>query len=51
VVPGPGLEHNLLLTQVAGSDVSGSILEGSPFGSGLDVSYSTGITACGSPTA
>ena len=52
VVPGPGLEHNLLLTRVAGGKVSGSILEGSQFGSGLDIlANPVTVTIGGQPAA
>jgi parallel beta-helix repeat protein len=39
VVPGPGLEHNLLLSHVSDCQVIGNRLDDSPWGSGLDVSF------------
>jgi hypothetical protein len=43
VVPGPGLEHNLLLSHVADCRVAGSRLDDSPWGSGLDVAFGTDL--------
>ncbi len=40
VVPGPGLEHNLLITRAEGVVVRDSRLDDSPWGSGLDLSFS-----------
>lgn len=42
-VPGPGLEHNLLLTRAIGAEVRDSRLDGSPWGSGIDVTFSRDI--------
>ncbi|MBS1855705.1 MAG: alginate lyase family protein [Acidobacteria bacterium] len=44
VVPGPGLEHNLLLTRVNGAEVRDSRFDRSPWGSGIDVSFSRDVT-------
>jgi len=43
-VPGPGLEHNLLLTRVIGAEVGDSRMDDSPWGGGLDVTHSRDIT-------
>ena len=43
VVPGPGLEHNLLITRVAGCVLRDSRLDDSPWGSGLDLSFSRDV--------
>jgi len=51
VVPGPGLEHNLLLAHVVGGEVTGSRLDDSPWGSGLDVSESSEITVANNEAA
>jgi hypothetical protein len=42
-VPGPGLEHNLLLTRVIGAEVRDSRLDDSPWGSGVEVTFSRDI--------
>ena len=47
VVPGPGLQHNLLLTRVIGAEVRESRFDDSPWGSGVDVSFSRGVTLTG----
>ena len=44
VVPGPGLEHNLLLTRVIGADVIDSRFDDSPWGNGIDLTFSRDIT-------
>ena len=44
VVPGPGLQHNLLLTRVVGVMVTDSRMDRSPSGSGIDVSNSRDVT-------
>jgi parallel beta-helix repeat protein len=43
VVPGPGLEHDLLLTRVLGAEVRASRFDDSPWGSGIDVTFSRDI--------
>ena len=43
VVPGPGLQHNLLITRVTGCEVRDSRLDTSPWGSGLDLSHSRNV--------
>jgi parallel beta-helix repeat protein len=44
VVPGPGLQHNLLLAHVAGCNVQDSRFDSSLWGSGLDVSFGNNVT-------
>jgi hypothetical protein len=44
VVPGPGLQHNLLITRTAGARIRSSRLDDSPWGSGLAVSFSREVT-------
>lgn len=44
VVPGPGLQHNLLITRTVGASVTDSRLDDSPWGSGLAVSFSRDVT-------
>jgi parallel beta-helix repeat protein len=44
VVPGPGLQHNLLLSHVANCKVSDSRLDTSPWGSGLQLIFSSNVT-------
>ncbi|HWZ35000.1 MAG TPA: right-handed parallel beta-helix repeat-containing protein [Mucilaginibacter sp.] len=44
VVPGGGLMHNLHLTHSSNIDISGSRFDTSPFGSGIDISYSHEVT-------
>lgn len=44
VVPGPGLQHNLLITRSSAVTVRGSRLDTSPYGNGLDISHSQDIT-------
>jgi parallel beta-helix repeat protein len=51
VVPGPGLEHNLLITRVMGGEVRDSRLDDSPWGSGLDLSFSRDLILSGNETA
>jgi parallel beta-helix repeat protein len=51
VVPGPGLEHNLLLTHVIGANVTGNRLDDSPWGDGLNVAESSDITIDGNEAA
>lgn len=43
VVPGPGQQHNLLLTHVEGAQVCDSRLDDSPWGSGLNLIHSQDI--------
>jgi hypothetical protein len=50
-VPGPGLEHNLLLTRVAGAEVRDSRMDDSPWGSGIAVSLSQDIVLTHNETA
>jgi parallel beta-helix repeat protein len=40
VMPGIGLQHNLLITRATGVEVKDSRLDNSPWGSGLDLSHS-----------
>ena len=51
VVPGPGLEHNLLLSHVRGAEVNGSRLDDSSWGSGIYVTESSSITISNSEAA
>lgn len=51
VVPGPGLQHNLLISRVTGCDVRDSRLDTSPWGSGLNVSHSRDVTVSNSEAA
>ncbi|HKE26924.1 MAG TPA: alginate lyase family protein [Bryobacteraceae bacterium] len=51
VVPGPGLEHNLLLTHAANVLIRDSRLDASLWGSGLDIATSHDITVSGSELA
>lgn len=51
VVPGPRLEHNLLLTRVAGAEVRDSRFDDSPWGSGIDVTFSRDVTIDGNELA
>ena len=44
VVPGPGLQHNLLLTRVNGAEVKDNRLDDSPWGSGLDLTFSRDVS-------
>jgi hypothetical protein len=44
VVPGPGLQHNLLLTRVVSGKVNDSCFDSSPWGSGLDLSDSRDVS-------
>lgn len=44
VVPGPGIQHNLLLSGVVGGRVVDSRLDTSPWGCGLDLSHSRDVT-------
>lgn len=44
VVPGPGLQHNLLITRSCAVTVRGCRLDTSPCGSGLDISHSQDMT-------
>jgi parallel beta-helix repeat protein len=44
VVPGPGLEHDLVLAHVEGAEVRGSRFDDSAWGSGIDVTFSRDIT-------
>ena len=44
VVPGPGLHHNLLITRSRDCEVSGSRLDTSPWGCGIDLSYCRQVT-------
>jgi len=50
-VPGPGLEHNLLLTRVMGADVRDSRMDDSPWGSGIAVSMSRDVVISHNETA
>ena len=51
VVPGQGLQHNLLLTRVAGGEVRDSRLDASPWGCGLFLSHSRDIKVSGNEAA
>ncbi|MBL9189828.1 MAG: alginate lyase family protein [Opitutaceae bacterium] len=51
VVPGAGLQHNLLLTHVSGAEVRDSQFDTSPWGSGIDVSFSREFAITGNETA
>ena len=44
VVPGPGLQHNLLLTHVTDGRISDSRLDDSLWGSGLEISFGRDLT-------
>ena len=44
VVPGPGLQHNLLITHVEDCQIEDSRFDTSPWGSGIDVVNCTGIS-------
>jgi parallel beta-helix repeat protein len=51
VVPGPGLQDNLLLSHVTGCRISDSRLDTSPWGSGLELSFGSGVTITNNETA
>ncbi|MEX0928947.1 MAG: right-handed parallel beta-helix repeat-containing protein, partial [Balneolales bacterium] len=51
VVPGPGLQHNLIITRVTGCEVRDSRLDTSPWGSGIDISHSRNVTVTNSEAA
>lgn len=51
VVPGPGLQHNLLLTRVSGAEVKESRFDDSAWGSGVEVSFSREVSLSGNETA
>ena len=51
VVPGPGLEHDLLLTRVVGAEVRDSRFDDSSWGSGIDVTFSRDIAISNNETA
>lgn len=44
VVPGPGLQHNLLLTRAEGVEVRDSRFDDSPAGSGIDLTFSRDVS-------
>jgi len=43
-VPGPKLQHNLLLTHCTGVKINGSRLDTSPFGSGISLDHCNEVT-------
>ncbi|HEY3836186.1 MAG TPA: alginate lyase family protein [Bryobacteraceae bacterium] len=51
VVPGPGLEHNLLITRTQGAEVRDSRLDDSLWGSGLDLTFSGNVTVANNEAA
>jgi hypothetical protein len=51
VVPGPGLQHNLLITHTIGCGVRDSRFDTSPWGSGIEVSRSRDVTVAGDEAA
>jgi parallel beta-helix repeat protein len=51
VVPGNGLQHNLLLAHVSGAEVRDSQFDTSPWGSGIDVSLSRDVVIAGNEIA
>jgi len=51
VVPGPGLQDNLLLNHVAGCRISDNRLDTSPWGSGLELSFGGDVTITNNETA
>lgn len=51
VVPGPGLEHDLLLTRVIGAEIRDSRLDDSPWGNGIDLSESRNVNIVDNETA
>ncbi len=51
VVPGRGLQHNLQLTRVNGAEVRESRFDRSPWGSGIDVSFSRDVTVANNEAA
>lgn len=51
VVPGPGIQHNLLLSGIVGGRVVDSRLDTSPWGCGLDLSRSKDVTVVNCETA
>ena len=51
VVPGPGLEHNLVLTHVTGAEVTGNRLDDSPWGNGVNVTESSDVAITGNEAA
>jgi hypothetical protein len=51
VVPGPGLQHNLLLTRVAGAEVRDSRFDDSLWGSGLDIGEGRDVSVSNSEFA
>jgi hypothetical protein len=51
VVPGPGLQHNLLITRTIGGEVRDSRLDDSLWGSGLDLTFSRDITVTNNEAA
>lgn len=51
VVPGPGLEHDLVLTHVEGAEVRDSRFDDSAWGSGIEVTFSRDITMANNETA
>lgn len=51
VVPGPGLEHDLVLTRIVEAEVRDSRFDDSPWGSGIDVTFSQDVTLSNNETA
>lgn len=51
VVPGPGLQDNLLFSHVTGCRISDSRLDTSPWGSGLELSFGNDVTVTNNETA
>jgi hypothetical protein len=51
VVPGPGLQDNLLLSHVTGCRISDNRLDTSPWGNGLELSFGTDVTITNNETA
>jgi parallel beta-helix repeat protein len=51
VAPGPGLQHNLLITHVTDCRISDSRLVASPWGNGLELIHSRNVTISNNETA
>jgi parallel beta-helix repeat protein len=51
VVPGPELQHNLLITHTIGCEVRDSRFDTSPWGSGLELSFGSDMTITNNETA
>jgi parallel beta-helix repeat protein len=51
VVPGPGLEHNLLIAHSSGIEITGGRFDDSPFGCGISISESSDIAIAGNEAA